>query len=101
MAYHTRQRWKTYLAVEAYRFRSREAVGNPPTDPRQKTDIRSIMEEERDQTVEPYRRISARRQQASLKLWWGGRPITGGDRRRIVAKTTLARVCLWEQWALK
>ena len=65
---------------------------------RQKTDIGFMMVEGGLQTADQYKSIGAKRERARERHRWGGRPIPGGERRRIVASTALARVYLLEKW---
>ena len=66
----------------------------------QKTDIGCMIAGEGLQTADPYRRIGARSVHSTEKQRWGGRPIPGGERWRIVARAALVRVYLLEKWDL-
>jgi len=66
----------------------------------QKTDIGFMMVGGGFQAAAPYRRIGARSKHAWERQRWGGRPIPGGERRRIVARAAFARVYLLEKWDL-
>jgi len=48
-------------------------------------------------TTDLYRRIGARSERARDRQRWGGKPIPGGERRRIVASAVFARVYLLEK----
>jgi len=52
------------------------------------------------QTADLYRRIRDRSERAKVRQRYGGRPIPGGERRRIVARAAFARVYLLEKWGL-
>jgi len=67
----------------------------------QKTDIRFMMAGGGLQTADPYRRIGARSECAKERQRWGGRPMPGGERQRIVASAALVRVYLLEKWDLR
>ena len=64
---------------------------------RQKTDLGFRMAGGGLHTTDPYRRIGARSECARARQRLGGRPIPGGERRRIVASTAFARVYLLEK----
>ena len=66
----------------------------------QKTDIWPMIDRGGFQTVDPYRRIGARSERAKERQRWGGRPIPGGERRRIVARAAFASEYLLEKWDL-
>jgi len=67
----------------------------------QKTDIGPILDGGGAQIANPYRRIGARSERAKERQRWGGRPIPGGERRRIVARPVFASVYLLEKWDLE
>jgi len=52
------------------------------------------------QRVDPYRRIGERRERAKERQREGGRPIPGGERRRIVARAAFASRYILEKWDL-
>jgi len=52
------------------------------------------------QTADLYKRIRARSERAKERQRWGGRPIQGGERPRIMAIAALARVYLLEKFDL-
>ena len=66
----------------------------------QKTDIGPMIAGGGFQTADPYRRIGARSEHAKERQRYGGRPIPGGERRRIVARAAFASVYLLEKWDL-
>jgi len=66
----------------------------------QKTDIGFMIDGGGTQTADPYKRIGARSERAKERQRWGGRPIPGGERRRIVARAAFASVYLLEKWDL-
>jgi len=64
---------------------------------RQKTDIGFMITGGGLQTADPDRRIGARSEHGKERQRWGGRPIPGGERWRIMASMALARVYLLEK----
>jgi len=66
----------------------------------QKMDIGPMMDGGGVQTADPYRRIGARSERAKERQRYGGRPILGGERCRIVARAAFASEYLLEKWNL-
>jgi len=63
----------------------------------QKTDMGPTIDGRGFQTADPYRRIGARSERARERQREGGRPILGGERRRMVARAVFASVYLLEK----
>ena len=63
----------------------------------QKADMGPMIDGGGFQTADPYRRIGARSERARERPWYGGRPIPGGERRRMVARAAFASVYLLEK----
>jgi len=66
----------------------------------QKTDMGPMIDGRGFQTPDPYRRIRASSERARERQRYGGRPIPGGERRRMVARAAFASVYLLEKWDL-
>jgi len=63
----------------------------------QKMDMGPMIDGGGSQMADPYRRIGARRERARERQRYGGRPIPGGERRRMVARAAFASVYLLEK----
>jgi len=63
----------------------------------QNTDIGPMMDDGGAQIADLYRRIGARSERARERQREGGRPIPGGERRRILARAAFASVYLLEK----
>jgi len=100
VAYENRQWRETGLPVQARHVGGGKAVGDPPTDRTPENGHWFMMVVGGCQTADPYKSIGAKSECARERQRWGGRPIPGEERRRIVASAVLARVYLLEKWDL-
>jgi len=83
--------------MQTYCVGGEKTVGDPPADPSPKNG--HLVHDGRGglHTTDLYRTIGARSERARERQRWGGRPIPGGERRRIVARAAFARVYLLEK----
>ena len=86
--------------MQARRVGGGKAISDLPTDPTPKDRHWVHNGREGLQTADPYKSIGAKSERAKERHRWGGRPIPGGERWRIVSSAVLVRMYLLEKWDL-